>query len=157
MQRQRPSTAKNNVHFFLKKWRFSTSWTTIGMCSVFWILQDFENREGYLFETVGSGVREQVSGSGSDSLEPIAYLLLCPQFLSFKIAMCAKSLQSCLILCNHTDCSPPGSSVHGILQEKRLPCPLPGDLPHPEIASSSLMSPALAGGFFTTGTTWEPH
>ena len=62
------------------------------MCSVFWILQDFENREGYLFETVGSGVREQVSGSGSDSLEPIAYLLLCPQFLSFKIAMYVSSL-----------------------------------------------------------------
>ena len=29
--------------------------------------------------------------------------------------MCAraKSLQSCLTLCNPTDCSPPGSSVHG--------------------------------------------
>ena len=27
-----------------------------------------------------------------------------------------------------------------------LPCPPPGDLPHPE----SLMSPALAGRFFTT-------
>ena len=32
-----------------------------------------------------------------------------------------------------------------------LPCPPPGDLPHPE----SLMSPALAGRFFTTSTTWE--
>ena len=30
--------------------------------------------------------------------------------------MCAQSLQSCLILCNPMDCSPPGSSVHGILQ-----------------------------------------
>ena len=27
-----------------------------------------------------------------------------------------KSLQSCLTLCNPTDCSPPDSSVHGILQ-----------------------------------------
>ena len=27
----------------------------------------------------------------------------------------AKSLQSCLTLCNPMDCSPPGSSVHGIL------------------------------------------
>ena len=26
---------------------------------------------------------------------------------------CAKSLQSCLTLCDPTDCSPPGSSVHG--------------------------------------------
>ena len=27
---------------------------------------------------------------------------------------CAKSLQSCLTLCNPMDCSPPGSSVHGV-------------------------------------------
>ena len=26
---------------------------------------------------------------------------------------CAKSLQSCLTLCDPMDCSPPGSSVHG--------------------------------------------
>ena len=30
--------------------------------------------------------------------------------------MCAKLLQSCLTLCDPMDCSPPGSSVHGILQ-----------------------------------------
>ena len=31
-----------------------------------------------------------------------------------------------------------------------LPCPPPGDLPAPGIQSSSLASPTLAGGFFTT-------
>ena len=31
--------------------------------------------------------------------------------------MRAKLLQSCLILCDPMDCGPPGSSVHGILQE----------------------------------------
>ena len=36
-----------------------------------------------------------------------------------------------------------------------LPCPPPGDLPDPGIEPVSLMSPALAGGFFTTGATWE--
>ena len=36
-----------------------------------------------------------------------------------------------------------------------LPCPPPGDLPDPEVEPASLMSPALAGGFFTTSTTWE--
>ena len=35
-----------------------------------------------------------------------------------------------------------------------LPCPPPGD-PDPGIDPASLMSPALAGGFFTTTTTWE--
>ena len=34
--------------------------------------------------------------------------------------MCAKSLQSCLTLYDPMDCSPPGSSVHGILQAKIL-------------------------------------
>ena len=46
------------------------------------------------------------------------------------------------------DCSPPGSSARGIL-------PSPGDLPDPRIGPTSLMSPALAGGFFTTGANWE--
>ena len=36
-----------------------------------------------------------------------------------------------------------------------LPFPSPVDLPNPGIEATSLMSPALAGRFFTTGTTWE--
>ena len=36
-----------------------------------------------------------------------------------------------------------------------LPCPRPGDLPNPGIEPMSLLSPALAGGFFTTSATWE--
>ena len=32
----------------------------------------------------------------------------------------AKSLQLCLTLCDPTDCSPPGSSVHGIFQARIL-------------------------------------
>ena len=34
-----------------------------------------------------------------------------------------------------------------------LPCPPPGDLPDPGIEPMSLMSPALAGEFFTIGAT----
>ena len=55
-------------------------------------------------------------------------------------------------------CSPPGSSAHGILQAEYwngLPFLPPGDLPDPGIKLSSLLSPALAGGFFTTSATWE--
>ena len=36
-----------------------------------------------------------------------------------------------------------------------LPCPPPGDLPDPGMEHTSLMSPALAGGLFTTSATWE--
>ena len=50
--------------------------------------------------------------------------------------MRVKLLQSCLTLCNSTDWSLPGSSVHGVLQAK-MPCPPPGDLPNPEIEPRS--------------------
>ena len=37
-----------------------------------------------------------------------------------------------------------------------LPCPPPGDLPDPGIEPSSLMSPALAGRFFTVVPPGKP-
>ena len=40
--------------------------------------------------------------------------------IRFIVLCCAKLLQSCLILCNPMDHSPPGSSVHGILQARTL-------------------------------------
>ena len=36
-----------------------------------------------------------------------------------------------------------------------LPFPSPGHLPNPKIEPACLMSPEVAGGFFTTSTTWE--
>ena len=38
-----------------------------------------------------------------------------------------------------------------------VPCAPTGDLPGPGIEPESHMSPALAGGFFTTSATWEAH
>ena len=38
-----------------------------------------------------------------------------------------------------------------------LPCPPPRDPPDLGIDPSSLMSPAWAGGFFTTSATWEAY
>ena len=59
------------------------------------------------------------------------------------------------------DCSPLGSSVHGILQARILEwllLPTPGDLPEPGLKPMSLVSPALAGEFFSTSATWKaPH
>ena len=37
-----------------------------------------------------------------------------------------------------------------------LPFPIPGDLPNPGIESASLVSTALAGGFFTTAPPGKP-
>ena len=65
-----------------------------------------------------------------------------------------------LTLCDPMDCSLPGSSVHGILQAhilERVALPPPGDLPDTGIKPMSLVSLTLAGGFFTTSTTWHPY
>ena len=65
----------------------------------------------------------------------------------------------CLTFCNPMDYSPPGSSVHGDSPGKNtaVGCHalLQGIFPNPRIKPASLMSPALAGRFFTTSATWE--
>ena len=69
------------------------------------------------------------------------------------MCMCPKLLQLCSTLCDPMDCSPTSSSVHGISRQEYwsgLPFPSPGDLSDPGIEPASLMSPALAGRFFTT-------
>ena len=75
------------------------------------------------------------------------------------VCVCPPSLQSCLTLWDPKDWSLPGSSVHEDRQEywSGLPCLPPGDLPDPGIKPESLMSPALAGGFFTTSASWKGH
>ena len=75
------------------------------------------------------------------------------------VRVCVLVAQSCLTFCDPMDCSPPGSSVHGILQARTLEwvaIPPPGDLPDPGIQPTSL-SPALAGGFFTTEPPGKPY
>ena len=55
--------------------------------------------------------------------------------------------QSCPTLCDPTDCSQPGSSVHGIFQARILEWvafPPPGDLSNPETEPGS---PALRADF----------
>ena len=65
--------------------------------------------------------------------------------------------QSRLTLCDPVHCSPPGSSVHGILQARILEwVAMPSSRESsPGIEPVSLKSPPLAGGFFTTSATWE--
>ena len=71
----------------------------------------------------------------------------------------AKSLQSCPILCNPMDCSPPGSSVHWMFQARILEwdamsSPSRGSS-QPGIEPTSLLSLASVGRFFTTHATWS--
>ena len=66
----------------------------------------------------------------------------------------AKLLQSCPTLCNPVDCSPPGSSVNGILQARMLLCPPPGDgtcsLLHWHVGSLPLAPPGKPSQHVTT-------
>ena len=75
--------------------------------------------------------------------------------------MHAKSLQSCLTLCEPMDCVACQAPLSmGFSRQKYwsgLPCPLPGDLPNPGIKPTSPASPALADEFFTISATWEAH
>ena len=73
-------------------------------------------------------------------------------FSAIHACMRALLIQACLTLCDPVDRSPPGSSVHGILQARVLKW----------VATPSSRgcfqhtSPALGGGFFTT-STWNPN
>ena len=73
----------------------------------------------------------------------------------------AKLLQSCPTLCDPLDCIDHQAplSMGFSRQEHRsgFPCPPLGELPAPGIEPASLVSLALAGGFFTTSATWEAH
>ena len=55
-------------------------------------------------------------------LEFSFFFQTCTQKCNFWViwCVCAKLLQSCPTLCNAIDCSPPGSSVHGIFQARKL-------------------------------------
>ena len=83
-------------------------------------------------------------------------LFVCVVYVLRK-CVCA---QSYLTLYNPRDCSLPGLSVHGIFQARileRVVISFPRDLLGPGIKPMSLVSPALAGGFFTTVPRGKPH
>ena len=83
--------------------------------------------------------------------------------LSLEYTVCAFVL-SCSVMPDFSrpcmDCSLPSSSVHGIFQARHwrgLPFSPLGDLPYPGIYLTSLVSPALAGRFFTTVPPGKPR
>ena len=80
--------------------------------------------------------------------------------VGYSLCICAKLLQLCLTLCDLTDCSPPGSSVHGILQARILGWVavfFSRGSSQPRDRTCVSESAALEGKFFTTSATWEAH
>ena len=61
----------------------------------------------------------------------VASLIIGNYFMQREVEVEVLVTQSCLTLCDPIDCSPPGSSVHGLLQARMLEWvafPSPGDL-----------------------------
>ena len=70
---------------------------------------------------------------------------MIPSLASYRCCCCLVA-QSCLTLCDPIDYSPPGSSVYGIFQARKLEFLSPEDLSE---LGTEPESPALVGGFFT--------
>ena len=77
----------------------------------------------------------------------------------FLRCICAKSGLSCPTPCDPKDRSPPGPSVHGILQAGILDwaaSPPPRDLPRPRGQTCASCSSCMAGGAFTAEPLGRP-
>ena len=75
------------------------------------------------------------------------------------LCYCSVVFSHVRLFCGSTDCSPPGSSVHGILQASILEWVAVSssrDLPSPGIELVSPVSPALTGRFFTAKPPGKP-
>ena len=86
----------------------------------------------------------------------IYYIYICTIY----IYMHAKSLQYCLTLCNLTDYSPPGSSLHGSLQARILELvamPSFSRSSWPRDQTYNSYGSCIAGRFFTTEPPGKPH
>ena len=80
----------------------------------------------------------------------ISKLSTCP------LSVCAKLLLSCQTLCGPWAVVYQAPLSMGFFRQEYwsgLSCPPPGDLPNPGMEAVSLVSPALAGGFFFSVTT----
>ena len=74
------------------------------------------------------------------------------------VCVCVESLQSCVTRLQLWTIARQAPLPMGFSRQEYwggLPCPPPGDLPNPGVEPTSLMVPALAGRFFTTGASCE--
>ena len=97
-----------------------------------------------------------ITGASSSGLSEPSSWKKGKTMMSKLIIIQEEFAQTCSMVCESMDYSPPGFSVHGILQQEYwsvLPFPSPGYLSDPGI---KLKSPALAGGFFTTEPLGKP-
>ena len=93
-------------------WLFATPWTVTHQASLSMGFSRQEYWSGLPFPPWGN-----LPNLG---IEPMAPALTGGFFMTEPSAAAAKSLQSCLTLCDPLDGSPPGSAIPGILQARTL-------------------------------------
>ena len=131
-------------------------WLTISAPSADVFVSSFWAFKLILRDSIKPSYLQKLSPRPHTSFSPLTSLV----YDNFYDCVCVCVL-SCSVISDSLrtmDCSPPGSSVYGIFQERILEwvaISSPGDLPDPGIKSTFLASPALAGGFFTMSATWE--
>ena len=101
-----------------------------------------------------SRVRRRDGGSQSAGAATAALstLFLSGQVLSERVSV---SHSTCPTLCVHVDCSPPGSSVHGILQAGILEWVASSFSGESSPPRDQTRVSCIAGGFFVLGATRE--
>ena len=129
---------------------FVTLWAIAFQASLFVGFSRQEYWSGFPFPPPGD-----LPGPG---MEPRSPALQADSFLSepIKYVLCA---QFCLTLCDPMDCSPPGSSVHGILQARMLEwVAMPSSRGSSRPRGQARVSYGLLhwqAGVFTTSATWK--
>ena len=85
----------------------------------------------------------------------LGHLLACERE---RVCVCVQSLSCVRLLVTPWTVAPQAPLSMGSPRQEywsRLPFPIAGDLPNPGIKPVSLAPTALAGGFFTSGTTYD--
>ena len=86
------------------------------------------------------------------------YKYLVYIYIYIYIYCCCVVIKSCPTPRDPMDCSPPGSSVHGLFQARIFECvtiSYSRGYSNPGTQLVSLASTVLVGGSFPTSTTWE--
>ena len=135
--------SQRSFHSYFLSYHTTTKWNELNYFPMWWHIK-------YLKKSIMpapslSTFKEHISWQLN-----ISYIILPWWLLSSKysLILCLVVL-SYLTLSNSLDCSPPGSSVHGIIQVRILEWvggfhfPLPKDLPDPGIKPKFTPSPAL--------------
>ena len=133
-------------------------------CSVFWLTssQSWAIPKLSILPVTGAVVRGgKQTGYWEKAQGPQSQRLGSKNFLVFPQTLCLETVVVSMCACVHAQSGRVAHQVPLFMEFCRqefwsgLPLSSPGALPNPVIKPASALSPALAGGFFPTSTTWE--